>query len=90
MNEHPAASFADDLKKIQIRDWAEESVQLCLKTVYNHLDAETINFTALPAGYDAAAQEAARKRVALAGYRLANALLRRLWRIHSGSSQGFL
>jgi hypothetical protein len=76
MAEHPLAGFTDDLKKTNIRDWAEESVQICLKTVYTNLDPETINFKAVPAGYDDAAQKAARRRAALAGYRLADELKR--------------
>ena len=78
MNEHPAAQFVDELKKTSIRDWAEESVQLCLKTVYNNLDPEITSFAAVPAGYDAAAQKVGRQRIALAGYRLADELKRLL------------
>lgn len=78
MNEHPLASLGDELKKTSIRDWAEESVQVCLKTVYNHLDPEVVNIGAVPAGYDADAQQAGRKRLALAGYRLADELKRLL------------
>ena len=44
------ANFSDDLKKTSIRDWAEESVQISLKTVYNNLDPEITNFAAVPAG----------------------------------------
>jgi hypothetical protein len=76
MTEHPMGNFAGDLKKTSIRDWAEESVQVSLKTVYNNLDPEITSFVAVPAGYDADAQKAARKRVALAGYRLADELKR--------------
>ena len=74
ITEYPAASFAGLLKKNSIRDWAEESVQISLKTVYHNLDPEIVNFTAVPAGYDADAQKAARQRIALAGYRLADEL----------------
>jgi hypothetical protein len=52
------------------------TVQISLKTVYNNLDPEITNFAAVPAGYDAEALKAARKRVALAGYRLADELKR--------------
>ncbi len=76
MAEYPAANFTEDLKKTSIRDWAEESVQICLRTVYNNLDPEITNFAAVPAGYAADAQKAARKRAAVAGYRLADELKR--------------
>ena len=72
------ANFADDLKKTSIRDWAEESVRISLQTVYNNLDPEITNFAAVPAGYDADAQQTVRKRIALAGYRLADELKRSL------------
>jgi hypothetical protein len=74
--EHPAARFDAELTRTQIREWAEESVQIALTTVYNHLDAATTQFASAPPGYDAEAQKAARLRVALAGYRLANELKR--------------
>ncbi|QEH37480.1 S1/P1 Nuclease [Aquisphaera giovannonii] len=73
---HPPAEFADALKKTTIRDWAEESVQLALSTVYNGLDPEMPNVAAAPDGYDAAAERLARRQVALAGYRLAEELKR--------------
>ena len=78
MNEHPQANFADDLKKTNIREWAEESVRISLETVYHDLDPEITNFDAVPMEYDSAAQQAARKRIALAGYRLAAELKRLL------------
>ncbi len=71
IHEHPASSFAHDLKKNQIRDWAEESVQICLKTVYHNIDPETTKLVSIPIGYDNEAQKVGRKRIALAGYRLA-------------------
>ena len=49
-------------------------MQISLKTVYNNLGPEITNFAAAPAGYDADALKATRKRVALAGYRLADEL----------------
>ena len=76
VKEYPQAGFADDLKKTSIRDWAEESVQISLKTVYNYLDPEITNFVDLPIGYEADARRAARSRLALAGYRLAEELKR--------------
>ncbi len=51
-------------------------MQISLKTVYNNLGPEITNFAAVPAGYDAEALKAARKRVALAGYRVADELKR--------------
>ena len=76
VKEYPQAGFADELAKTNIRDWAEESVQISLKTVYNNLDPEITNFVDVPVGYDADARRAARMRVALAGYRLAEELKR--------------
>ena len=74
VKEYPQAGFVNELAKTNIRDWAEESVQISLKTVYNNLDPEITNFVDVPIGYDADAQTAARKRVALAGYRLVKGL----------------
>jgi hypothetical protein len=71
MRENPQANFADDLKKINIREWAEESVRISLEAVYHDLDPEITSFAAVPVGYDSEAQRVARKRIALAGYRLA-------------------
>ncbi len=76
MTEQPPASFAADLKKTSIREWAEESAQISLKTVYHNLDPEITEFAPVPAGYEADALQAARKRAALAGYRLADELKR--------------
>ena len=56
VKEYPQAGFADDLKKTNIRDWAEESVQISLNTGYNNLDPEITNFVDVPVGYDADAQ----------------------------------
>jgi hypothetical protein len=76
VKEHPQAGFVNELTKTNIRDWAEESVQISLKTVYNNLDPEITKFVDVPVGYDADARKAARMRVALAGYRLAEELKR--------------
>ncbi len=78
MAENPRTEFSDDLKKKGIRDWAEESVQTCLATVYQGLDPETPHLPAAPAGYDDEAVKVGRKRIALAGYRLAEELKRLL------------
>ena len=76
IKEQPLASFADDLKKTGIRDWALKSAQVCLTTVYDNLDPEITNVVSLPTGYEEAARKMARKRVTLAGYRLADELKR--------------
>ena len=49
---------------------------MSLGTVYRNLDPEITNFTDLPIGYEADARKAARKRAALAGYRLGEELKR--------------
>ena len=74
VKEYPQAGFVNELAKTNIRDWAEESVEISLKTVYNNLDPEITTFVDVPVGYDADARKAARMRVALAGYRLAEEL----------------
>ncbi len=52
----------------------EESVEISLRTVYRSLDPYVTQFFDLPVGYEADAQRVARRRVALAGYRLAQEL----------------
>ena len=74
VKEYPQAGFVNELAKTNIRDWAEESVQISLKTVYNNLDPEITNFVDVPVGYDADARRAARMRVALAAHRFASGL----------------
>jgi S1/P1 Nuclease len=74
IREFPRAGFANELGKTNIRDWAEESVQVSLKSVYNNLDPEITTFADLPVGYEADATRAARRRAALDGYRLAEEL----------------
>jgi hypothetical protein len=59
-----------------IKQWAEESADLSLKTVYRDLDPGITRFVDRPVGYDADARRAARRRAALAGYRLADELNR--------------
>jgi hypothetical protein len=76
IREYPRAGFTEELAKINIRDWAEESVQISLKTVYKNLDLEITMFPDLPVAYEADATRAARRRAALAGYRLADELKR--------------
>jgi hypothetical protein len=60
----------------KIRDWAEENVQISLKTVYNNLDPEITTFADLPVRHEADATRVARRRATLAGYTLANELKR--------------
>lgn len=72
--EYPREMFAEELKRTQIKDWAEESVQISLKTVYRDLDPNIVEFADRPAAYDAEATKVARRRAALAGYRLAEQL----------------
>ena len=74
--EHPAANFTAELSKRNIRDWAEENVEICLSTVYKNLDPNITRFFERPVGYEADAQRVARRRIALAGYRLAKELKR--------------
>jgi hypothetical protein len=78
IREYPREGLADYLAKTNIRDWAEESVQISLKTVYQNLDPEITTFADLPVGYESDATRAARRRAALAGYRLADELKRLL------------
>ncbi len=73
---YPQAGVVNELSKTNIRDWAEESVEISLKTVYNNLDPEITTFVDVPVGYDADARRAARSRLALAGYQLAEELKR--------------
>jgi hypothetical protein len=79
IREYPREGFAEELAKTNIRDWAEESVQISLKTVYRNLDPEITTFADMPAGYEADAIRVARRRAALAWYRLAEEL-KRLYR----------
>jgi hypothetical protein len=84
------AKFAAELKKADALDWAEESRVLAISAAYrgsggplpalalppHHGPADLIGLDApvLPAGYQAAADAVAKKRLALAGYRLADVL----------------
>jgi hypothetical protein len=72
----PREAFTEELKKQNIGNWAEESVIISLKTVYNNLDPTILNFVDRPVGYDADAERVARRRATLAGYRLADDLKR--------------
>jgi hypothetical protein len=75
VSEYPRKSFSDaELKQDDIRAWALESAELCKSTVYKNLDPDIKGFAALPVAYEAEAQLVARRRIALAGYRLAEVL----------------
>lgn len=76
ISEYPISAFATELKQTSITLWAEESVALSLRTVYNNLDPKITEFREAPIGYQADAHRAARRRVALAGYRLGEELKR--------------
>jgi hypothetical protein len=72
--EYPASAFEDELKAMNIGDWAKESVDLSLRVVYRDLDPNITEFADRPVAYDADATRAARRRAALAGYRLGQEL----------------
>jgi hypothetical protein len=72
--EYPASMFTEELKAMNIGDWAKESVDLCLKVVYRDLDANITEFQDRPIAYDTDSTRAARRRAALAGYRLGQEL----------------
>jgi hypothetical protein len=76
MTEYPETAFAAELKKPRMNDWARESVDSALRVVYRNLPADQATFADLPIGYEADATREARKRAALAGYRLASELRR--------------
>jgi len=78
MAEYPRSDFAEELKKENIQQWAEEGVGISLKTVYNNLDPNITRFADRPVGYEADAQKVARRRATLSGYRLADELKRLL------------
>ncbi len=74
--ECPRAGFAYELRRLEILDWAVEGVDVAIKTAYRDLDAEETFFNNLPIGYEADAKRTARRRAALAGYRLGDELKR--------------
>jgi hypothetical protein len=45
---YPGEEFADELARINIRDWAKESVQISFKTVHRDLDPEITTFAGAP------------------------------------------
>jgi len=75
LSEFPRSTFSDEERKQDdIHAWAIESVDAAQKTVYRDLDPDIPSFDALPVAYEADAQLLARRRIALAGYRLAEVL----------------
>ena len=74
--EYPRDGFREELARKDIGDWTREGVEVALKTVYNNLDPEITKFADLPVGYEADGKKAARRRAALAGYRLGDDLKR--------------
>ena len=57
-----------------VRAWARESVEAAKDTAYRDLDPEVASYDELPVAYEAEAQKLGRRRIALAGYRLAEVL----------------
>jgi len=83
-DKNPRSAFEKELAVDKVTDWAQESFTLARDVVYDggklkggQRDAKD-NAPELPDGYDATANELARRRTALAGYRLAD-LLNRLF-----------
>jgi hypothetical protein len=78
MSENPAQAFGRDVANLDISVWTrDEEGPLARDVVYLPLGAAIDNgsgFHSLPPGYEAKAQATARKRIALAGYRLAEQL----------------
>jgi hypothetical protein len=70
----PRASFGALAAVTDVDSWARESAQIAVSTSYENLDPSLTSFADLPLGYQADARNAARRRVALAGYRLADVL----------------
>jgi hypothetical protein len=75
LNQFPRSSFTpSELKEVDVRAWTLESVDAARETVYRDLDPEVTSLDALPVVYEAEAQKLGRRRIALAGYRLAEVL----------------
>ena len=86
---HPRSEFAEELKKSRLLDWAEESRDLAIKHAYLDGNLTGLSRTAVKArlgdnkyvhvpvltkGYQTDTEAVAERRIALAGYRLADAL----------------
>ncbi len=75
LSEFPRARFSKaEIDQDDVRVWARESVDAARDTVYRDLDPEVASYDELPVAYEAEAQKLARRRIALAGYRLAEIL----------------
>jgi hypothetical protein len=73
--EFPRARFSKaELAVDDVRAWARESFDVARESVYRELDPEVSSYDELPVAYEAEAQKVARRRMALAGYRLAEVL----------------
>jgi hypothetical protein len=74
--EYPRDRLASDLGRTNVGDWARESADACVQTVYKGLDPRLTRITQMPDSYESEAKALARRRAALAGYRLADELNR--------------
>jgi hypothetical protein len=75
VSEFPRSRFRPAaLKEDDIGAWALESAEAARETVYGDLDPEVTSYDELPVTYEAEAQKLGRRRMALAGYRLAEVL----------------
>jgi hypothetical protein len=75
LSEFPRAKMhSPELKEDDVRVWARESYDAAKETAYRDLDPEVTSYDELPVAYEAEAQKLARRRIALAGYRLAEVL----------------
>jgi hypothetical protein len=75
VSEFPRARFNKaELAELDVRVWCRESFEAARETVYRDLDPEVTSYDELPVAYEAEAQKLARRRIALAGYRLAELL----------------
>lgn len=69
--EYPESRFSDLTKNTKIQDWVAESNQIADNFVYSDIDV----FPEIRPRYISEGQRIAKERIALAGYRLANALV---------------
>ncbi len=75
VKEYPRDRFSPaELATLDILDWANESRADAIKTVYRDLDPEIKSYSELPTAYEAEARKLGRRRIALAGYRMAAVL----------------
>jgi hypothetical protein len=75
LSQFPRTTFSKaELNEDDVRVWSRESVEAARETVYRDLDPEVASYDELPVAYEAEAQKLARRRMALAGYRLAEVL----------------